>query len=143
LLTLELAESTVMGDVDATLERLEQIKPLGVRIAIDDFGSAYAHRAELERMPLDCLKVDRGSLAESGDEAYRSWLLEGILSFGRDLSLMLIAKHVETQEQLSELQEMGFTMVQGFLTGPPAAADVVQSLVDVDSSAPAPIASTV
>ena len=87
LLTLEIAETTVMRDLAAAAERLEEIKQLGVRIAIDDFGSGYAHHADLQRMPLDFLKVDRSSLAASDDEDYRSWLLQAILVVGRDLSL--------------------------------------------------------
>ena len=79
LLTLEIAETTVMRDIAAAAERLEEIKQLGVRIAIDDFGSGYAHHSDLQRMPLDFLKVDRSSLAASDDEDYRSWLLEAIL----------------------------------------------------------------
>ena len=57
----------------------QEIKQLGVRIAIDDFGSGYAYRADLQRMPIDFLKVDRSSLAAGEDEDYRSWLLEAIL----------------------------------------------------------------
>ena len=96
LLTLEIAETTVMRDVAAAAERLREVKQLGVRIAIDDFGSGYAYRSDLQRMPLDFLKVDRSSLAASDDEDYRSWLLEAILIFGRDLSLTVIAKGIET-----------------------------------------------
>ncbi|HYM54872.1 MAG TPA: EAL domain-containing protein, partial [Solirubrobacteraceae bacterium] len=113
-LTLEVAETTVMLDVAAATERLQQVKQLGVRIAIDDFGSGYAYRSDLQRMPLDFLKVDRSSLAASDDEDYRSWLLEAILHFGRDLSLTVIAKGIETREQVNAIQAMGCTMAQGY-----------------------------
>ncbi len=64
LLTLEIAETTVMRDLRAAAERLREIKQLGVRIAIDDFGSdGYAHHADLRQVPLDSLRVDRSSLA--------------------------------------------------------------------------------
>ena len=59
LLTLEVAEATVMRDLDATAAHLAEIKQLGVRIALDDLDGAYAHHAELHRLPLDSLKVDR------------------------------------------------------------------------------------
>jgi EAL domain-containing protein (putative c-di-GMP-specific phosphodiesterase class I) len=130
LLTLEIAESTAMLDVTAAAERLQQAKQLGVRIAIDDFGSGYAYRSDLQRMPIDFLKVDRGSLAASDDEDYRSWLLEAILHFGRDLSLTVIAKGIETHDQLTAVQAMGCTMAQGYLMGEPTAADKVESLLD-------------
>ena len=140
LLTLEVAEATVMADVSATGERLELIKRLGVSIAIDDFGSGYAYRSDLQRMPLDYLKVDRRSLAATEDEDYRSWLLEAILVFARDLSLTVIAKGVETAEQLANLRGMGCAMAQGFFVGEPVAAEAVVGLLE--SHLPATGAST-
>ena len=133
LLTLEIAETTVMRDLEATAERFEAIRRLGVRIAIDDFGgSGYARHSDLKRTPLDVLKVDRSSLAASEDKDYRSWLLEAILVFGRDLSLAVIATGVETDEQMASLQEMGCTMVQGSFPGKPVPAEAVEGLLDAE-----------
>jgi EAL domain-containing protein (putative c-di-GMP-specific phosphodiesterase class I) len=129
LLTLEIAETAVMRDVESFAQRLREIKSLGVSIAIDDFGgSGYAHHSDLRRLPLDCLRVDRGSLAASEDEAYRSWLLESILLVGRDLSLTVIATGIETAEQMASLQALGCTMAQGFLLGKPTPVDAVEGL---------------
>jgi diguanylate cyclase (GGDEF)-like protein len=133
LLTLEIAEAAVMGDVSAAVARLEEIKRLGVRIAIDDFGgSGYAHHGDLRRLPIDFLKVDRSSLAAAEDEDYRSWLLEAILIVGRDLSLTVVAKGIETYEQMITLQAMGCTMAQGLFMGKPTQVDGVESLFEVD-----------
>jgi diguanylate cyclase (GGDEF)-like protein len=133
LLTLEIAEATVMGDVSAAVARLEEIKRLGVRIAIDDFGgSGYAHHGDLRRLPIDFLKVDRSSLAAAEDEDYRSWLLEAILIVGRDLSLTVVAKGIETYEQMTTLQAMGCTMAQGLFMGKPTQVESVESLFEVD-----------
>jgi diguanylate cyclase (GGDEF)-like protein len=146
LLTLEIAESTVMADVAATAERLEQLKRLGVSIAVDDFGSGYAYRSDLQRMPLDLLKVDRRSLAASEDEDYRNWLLEAILVFARDLSLSVVAKGVETAEQLANLRAMGCAMAQGYFIGEPGPVDSVVAMVEqhlpVASAGPAPAAAS-
>jgi diguanylate cyclase (GGDEF)-like protein len=139
-LTLEIAETTVMLDPEAAAGRLHEIKQLGVCIAIDDFGSGYAYRSDLQRMPLDFLKVDRSSLAASDDEDYRSWLLEAILHFGRDLSLTVIAKGIETRQQMTTVQAMGCTLAQGFFLGEPIPADTVEGLLDADVST-APLAS--
>jgi diguanylate cyclase (GGDEF)-like protein len=137
LLTLEVAETTVMSDVTAAVARLEEIKRLGVCIAIDDFGgSGYAHHADLRRLPIDLLKVDRGSLAASDDEDYRSWLLEAILIVGRDLSLKVVAKGIETYEQMTNLQTMGCSMAQGLFMGKPTPVEAVESLFGVDIPAP-------
>jgi diguanylate cyclase (GGDEF)-like protein len=135
LLTLEIAESTVMLDLDAATARMQPVKDLGVNLAIDDFGSGYAYRSDLQRMPLDFLKVDRSSLAASDDEDYRSWLLEAILHFGRDLSLTVIAKGVESYEQMSALQSMGCTLAQGYFMGDPTPANAVEGLFTADFAA--------
>jgi diguanylate cyclase (GGDEF)-like protein len=133
LLTLDIAEATVMSDVSAAVARLEEIKRLGVRIAIDDFGgSGYAHHGDLRRLPIDFLKVDRSSLAAAEDEDYRSWLLEAILIVGRDLSLTVVAKGIETYEQMTTLQAMGCTMAQGLFMGKPTQVDGVEGLFEVD-----------
>jgi diguanylate cyclase (GGDEF)-like protein len=128
MLTLEIAESIVMADATAATERMHQLKNLGVSMAIDDFGSGYAYRADLQRMPLDFLKVDRSQLAASEDEDYRHWLLEAILVFGRDLSLTVIAKGIETAEQVSALQQMGCEMAQGHFFGEPTPGDALERL---------------
>jgi len=139
LLTLEIAETTVMRDVAAAAERLEEIKRLGVRVAIDEFGSGYAHHADLQRMPVDFLKVDRSTLAASDDEDYRSWLLQAIMIVGRDLSLPIVATQIETDEQLTTLQAMGCQMAQGTLIGAPTPWDAVPGILDVElPKAPAP-----
>jgi diguanylate cyclase (GGDEF)-like protein len=129
LLTLELAETAVMRDVGSSAQRLREIKSLGVSVAIDDFGgSGYAYHSDLRQLPLDCLRVDRGSLAASEDEDYRSWLLESILLVGRDLSLTVIATGIETAEQMASLQALGVTMAQGFLLGKPTPVDDLEGL---------------
>jgi diguanylate cyclase (GGDEF)-like protein len=125
LLTLEISESTVMREIELVATRLQEIKQLGVRIAIDDFGSGYAHHSDLQRLPLDFLVVDRRSLAASDDEDYRGWLLQAILVLGRDLSLTVIAKGVGTQEEMITLQTMGCTLAQGPFLGEPVPAEAV------------------
>jgi diguanylate cyclase (GGDEF)-like protein len=133
LLTLEIAETAVMRDVESSAQRLREIKSLGVSIAIDDFGgSGYAYHSDLRQLPLDCLRVDRSSLAASEDENYRSWLLESILLVGRDLSLTVIATGIETAEQMASLQALGCTMAQGFLLGKPTPVDGVEGLFVAD-----------
>ena len=133
LLTLQIPEGTVMRDLAAAAERLQALKRLGVRIAIDDFGSGgYAHHADLRQMPLDSLRMDRNSLGASEDEAYRSWLLEAILTVGHEFSLTVIATGIETDEQLGALRTMGCTLAQGALLGKPTPADSVESLFNAE-----------
>jgi diguanylate cyclase (GGDEF)-like protein len=128
-LTIEVSESAVMVDVAATTERLREIKALGVRVAIDDFGNGYAFRSQLQGMPLDYLKVDRSTLAAADTEDYRQWLLEATVMFGRDLSVPVIAKGVETGEQLAALQAIGCTLAQGSLISEPLPAASIESVL--------------
>ncbi|HEV2974633.1 MAG TPA: EAL domain-containing protein [Solirubrobacteraceae bacterium] len=141
LLTLEIAEATAIRDVAAATARLQEVKELGVRIAIDDFGSGYAIHADLQSMPLDFLKVDRSALATSDDEAYASWLLQTIIVLGRDLSIPVIATEIETYEEMTTLQAMGCAMAQGFFLGRPTPADAVASVLNVELQV-SPTAST-
>ena len=127
-LTLAIPETAVMGNIDASAARLTEVKRLGVRVAIDEFGSGYSNHADLQRLPVDFLNVDRRALAASDDDDYRSWLLQTILVLGRDLSLTVIAKGIETAEQLGAVQEMGCTMVQGALLGKPMPASDVEGV---------------
>jgi EAL domain-containing protein (putative c-di-GMP-specific phosphodiesterase class I) len=123
----------VIRDLAVSAERLGELKRLGVRIAIDDFGgSGYARHSDLQRLPLDFLKVDRNSLAASDDEDYRNWLLEAILIVGRELSLTVIATGIDTAEQIAALQGMGCTMAQGSFAGNPMPLDAVGGVFDVD-----------
>jgi diguanylate cyclase (GGDEF)-like protein len=130
MLTLDIAESIVMRDVAAAAARFEELKHLGVRVAIDDFGSDFANQGDLQKMPLDLLKVDRSTLAASDDEEYRSWLFQTILVLGRDLALPVIAKEVETFEQLVTLQALGCAMAQGYLIGKPAPLEQVETVIN-------------
>lgn len=130
LLTVVLAETTVMRDIAAAAARLRDVKDMGVRVAIDDFGgSGYARNSDLRLLPLDVLMVDRGTLAQTEDEDYRSWLFEAILIVGRESSLTVIATGVETHEQLESIEAAGCAVAQGSFAGPPVTADAVDSVL--------------
>jgi diguanylate cyclase (GGDEF)-like protein len=133
LLTLQIPETAVMRDLAAAAERVRELKAVGVRVAIDDFGgSGYAHHADLRQLGLDSLHVDRSSLAASEDESYRTWLLEAIMLVGRDLQLTVVATGIETHEQMATLQTIGCTMAQGALLGKAVPVDGVGGLFDVE-----------
>jgi diguanylate cyclase (GGDEF)-like protein len=132
LLTLDVSEATVMRDISATAAELEQIKLLGVGVALQELDGEYAHHSELHRLPLDFLKVDRSSLAASADEDYRNWLLEGIVRIGREHSLPVIATGVESHEQLASLQALGCAMAEGSFMGQARPADNAEQLFDLE-----------
>ncbi|MGH2865803.1 MAG: putative bifunctional diguanylate cyclase/phosphodiesterase [Solirubrobacteraceae bacterium] len=123
LLTLEITETALMRDVRAACEHLLEIRALGVRVAIDDFGTGYASLSQLQRIPVDFLKVDRSFVAGLSGGGQGRGLLEAILGVGRSLSLTVVAEGIEEHEQLQALEEMGCQLAQGFLLGRPGGAD--------------------
>ncbi len=104
-LMLEITETALMRDVSAACRHLEEIKALGVTVAIDDFGTGYASLSQLQRMPVDILKVDRSFIAALGENPQSQDLLEAIVGVGRSLSLKVIAEGIETDEQLQTVTD--------------------------------------
>ena len=125
-LELEITETAVMEDADATIEILEKLRELGVKLAIDDFGTGYSSLAYLERFPLDSLKIDRsfvqtiGKISRNGKaKKERSVIMKAVQTLGQGLGIEITAEGIETPEQLSELREMGCAIGQGFLFAKP------------------------
>jgi EAL domain-containing protein (putative c-di-GMP-specific phosphodiesterase class I) len=129
LLTLELTETTLMRDVAAACERLRKIKLLGVRVAMDDFGTGYASLSYLQRMPVDVLKIDRSFVAALDDGEGGRELLNAILGVAQSLSLTVIAEGIEEYSQLSALEQLGCQMAQGFLLGQPVPAEDIHAVI--------------
>jgi diguanylate cyclase (GGDEF)-like protein/PAS domain S-box-containing protein len=114
-LVIELTESTIMHNTEVNLERFRQLKALGVRLAIDDFGMGYSSLSYLHRFPIDILKIDRsfvGRLTEQGDGPE---LARAVVMLGETLGLETVAEGVEQEEQAKELLELGCVAAQGFL----------------------------
>lgn len=128
-LTLELTETTLMRDVGAACDSLKEVKKLGVRVAIDDFGTGYASLSQLQRMPVDILKIDRSFVAALNDGDQSRELLQAILGVGEALSLSVVAEGIEERRQMTMLEEMGCEMAQGFLMGKPGPAELIGELL--------------
>jgi diguanylate cyclase (GGDEF)-like protein/PAS domain S-box-containing protein len=118
-LELEITESMLMEDVDQTIEKLKQLREMGVALAIDDFGTGHSSLAYLKSMPVDRLKIDRSFIqaipGEKGDEA----IVEAILKLGQTLELEIVAEGVETIGQLAFLEGAGCDIVQGYYFSKP------------------------
>jgi diguanylate cyclase (GGDEF)-like protein len=133
-LTLEITETTLVGDVPAASERLQEVKALGVRIAIDHFGTGYASLSHLQRLPVDILKIDRSFVSALGDGPQSRELLAAILGVGQSLSLGVVAEGIEVVDQRATLEEMGCQMAQGFLLGHPGPAHEIEALFEHGAS---------
>jgi diguanylate cyclase (GGDEF)-like protein len=118
-LTLELTESTIMGDERRTAEVLDRLRALGVRLAIDDFGTGYSSLAYLERLPVDEVKVDRTFVAGIPTDAAHTAIVKWTVTLAHALGFVVVAEGVETPEQLDELGRLGCDVAQGYLIGHP------------------------
>jgi diguanylate cyclase (GGDEF)-like protein/PAS domain S-box-containing protein len=115
---LEVTESAVMADVEATGRTLQRLRELGVSVAVDDFGTGYSSLTYLKRFPVTCLKIDRSFVSGLGEDAQDSAIVSSVLSLARAIGLECIAEGIETQEHLEVLQELGCQLGQGFLWSP-------------------------
>lgn len=122
-LELEVTERTVMGDIDAIISILSELKAIGVQLAIDDFGTGYSSLSYLRHFPIDRLKIDRSFVTDITTDTSAAAIVDTILSLARNLDLAVIAEGVETAEQLALLTQRGCDEAQGYLLGYPCPAD--------------------
>jgi diguanylate cyclase (GGDEF)-like protein len=129
-LILEITESVLMHDTDQTTARLNELKALGVQLAVDDFGTGYSSLSYLRGFPVDILKIDR-SFVSALDEATEEDLAlpRAIVALGRELNLQTIAEGIETPEQLSQIRMMLCDHAQGYYFAKPLWAEEVEQLL--------------
>ncbi|WP_242885076.1 putative bifunctional diguanylate cyclase/phosphodiesterase [Actinomadura litoris] len=133
-LTLEVREEVLVEDAGQNVERLSELRDLGVRLAIDDFGTGYASLAYLGQLPVDVIKIDPSFVAGLGSDETLTLLTRTIVRLGRDLGITVVAEGIERPEQLELLRGMDCPSGQGFLVARPMAAGRVESLVRTNLS---------
>jgi len=132
-LEVELTESMLMGDVQAAVETLRELKAMGVRISIDDFGTGYSSLAYLQRFPIDTLKIDKSFIRDIPGNGADSEIVKTVMALAHSLRLSVIAEGVETTEQHLYLRALECKELQGFYFKPPAAGAGYRGM---DSRAP-------
>jgi diguanylate cyclase (GGDEF)-like protein len=118
-LIIEITETALMRNAEATARRLGAIKELGVRIAVDDFGTGYSSLAYLRTFPVDCLKIDRSFVDGINSSPESKALIGTLVQLGKDLGLKTLAEGVETPHQLDHLRGEHVDEGQGFLLARP------------------------
>ena len=128
-LELELTESSIMKEPEQAIEKLHELKLMGIRVAIDDFGTGYSSLNYLKRFPIDTLKIDKTFVSDVCKDPHDTAIVRAIITLGHALDLTVIAEGVETQEQLQYLSSLDCDVVQGFLFSKSLSAAMFEELL--------------
>ncbi|MGA2836390.1 MAG: EAL domain-containing protein [Acidimicrobiales bacterium] len=127
-LIIEITESVLMKDANATVSRLHRLKDLGVKLAIDDFGTGYSSLAYLRQFPVDVLKIDRSFVSEMSGSPDAAALIHTLVELGHTLGLVTLAEGIEQPSQIEGLRSERCQHGQGFLFSRPVIASEIEKL---------------
>ena len=122
-LTLEITEGAIVGDRALARERLVELRALGVRVALDDFGAGHASLGHLKHLPVDELKIDRSFVAGLGHDPADEHIVAATISLAHALGLVVVAEGVESEHQRAELERLGCDFLQGYGLGAPMSVE--------------------
>lgn len=128
-LKLEITESMLIHNIASTVDKMNQLRDLGVRFAIDDFGTGYSSLSYLKRLPVDLLKIDQSFIRDCTEDSNDAEIVRAIIAMARSLKLELMAEGVETPEQLAFLQQQDCHTYQGYYFSPAVADEVFCDLL--------------
>ena len=119
-LNVEITESLLMDDIQATIDKLQELKEMKIESSIDDFGTGYSSLSYLQRFPVEHLKIDKAFIDNVVEDAT---IASAIINLGKNLNLQVIAEGIEDQAQNKKLIELGCNLAQGYLFGKPMSAE--------------------
>jgi diguanylate cyclase (GGDEF)-like protein len=128
-LVLEVTEGVLIDNPDAAKSRLDDLRALGLKLALDDFGAGYSSLTYLQRLPFDKLKVDRGFVAALDHSANAGVIIEAIIALGRALNLSILVEGIETEEQRALVRLAGCDEMQGYLFARPAPREEIDRIM--------------
>jgi diguanylate cyclase (GGDEF)-like protein/PAS domain S-box-containing protein len=134
-LALELTERVLMEDAESTAVLLEELKTMGVHLAVDDFGTGYSSLSYLRQFPIDVLKIDQSFIQKISSNLNDSTIIAAIIAMGRNLHHIVIAEGIETQEQIAYLKSQHCEEGQGLLLSPPVGASQFGHLLETGIAA--------
>jgi len=128
-LELEITESDVMVDPEATIRVLRELRALGISISLDDFGTGYSSMSYLKRFDVDVLKIDRSFVRDIPTDKDASMIAASLIGLAHNLGMIVVAEGVEEEEQLRFLGEAGCDLIQGYLLSRPLEVEQVSDFV--------------
>jgi EAL domain-containing protein (putative c-di-GMP-specific phosphodiesterase class I) len=137
MLMLEITETVLMQDTEAMIERLKQLRALGVRLAIDDFGTGYSSLRYLRRFPVDALKMAKPFVDGLAEDTQSAALARTIIDLASNLGIACIAEGIETDAQMHKLRELGCGLGQGFHFARPTPSLQLSELLKTQKFVPA------
>lgn len=129
-LVVEVQETWIAEDVPAIVASLAGLRKLGVRAALDDFGAGHASLAHLRRLPVDMLKLDQSLVNQPTEQGTTPAVIDVVVSLGRRLGLEIVAKGLESQDQIDRARQAGCHYGQGFVLARPAPAERMEAYLD-------------
>jgi EAL domain-containing protein (putative c-di-GMP-specific phosphodiesterase class I) len=130
LLELEITETSAMQNAESTVATLRELKALGVRVAIDDFGIGHSSLGYLKRLPIDSLKIDQSFVRDITTDPDDAAIATAVIALAHTLKLTVVAEGVETTEQLAFLRDRRCDRMQGHLLSAPLPADSCLRFLD-------------
>ena len=130
LLTLELTENTLMERHGGAVQRLDDLRAIGVGLSVDDFGTGYSSLSYLSSLPIDSLKIDASFVRAMQVGSKEAEIVRAIVSLGASLGKRVIAEGIEDDSQLAQLRDMGCESGQGFHLSRPMAPYEIDGLLD-------------
>lgn len=130
LLKIELTESVVLNDIADVVSKMHALMSLGVKLSMDDFGTGYSSLSYLKQMPLDQLKIDQSFVRDMMSDQNDAVMVKTIIDLAKNFRLNIIAEGVETEAQLSLLQQMGCMSYQGYLFSKPVPIKQFEALLN-------------
>lgn len=126
---IEITESVMIDSLEKALQRIDEIKDMGMKVAIDDFGTGYSSLSYLNNFPSDLLKIDKSFIDLMNTSESSKQYVATIVSIGHILNLHVISEGVEDEAQIETLKEIGCDYIQGFVWGRPMPADEALEIV--------------
>lgn len=138
-IVLEITETAVMSDPERALLVLDELDAMGVKLSIDDFGTGYTSLAQLKRLPVDEVKIDRSFIMNMLRDVNDAMIVRSIIDLARNMKMVVVAEGVEHRKVLEALDKLGCDVVQGYYYSKPLpAGEIFRWLRDVESPSTRP-----